>query len=158
MDGIFDDEMEIGIMDEMASDDKVMCGARVLFYKFRASANYDPVLNEPRRHKFAGPWEMRANVTDFSDLPPMMDPEEGTRQEYEVAVLVARSEFERVTAPEPNEGDVFAVFRKWQPKPFYVTVIDCNRDGLTPEGMSHTMYALACKKQEHFEIERIIQP
>jgi len=152
---IFDDDLELGIHDEVAMDLTRVAPFKARLWKLRKGKTYDPVLGESSRPAYAGPWEMNLTMESHDSSDWSFDAEEGGRKDRVSILWLARAELERVSCKEPLPGDVFELWLKRRPKPRYYSVNNVKREGRAPEG-THILYQIECKAVTSFDPGRVI--
>lgn len=157
------DGSELGLFDSVASELNEHAGTEICYYS-QVLVKRDPVTSEPLERAWRK-FKMFASFGHPGGGTPEMR-EEGFRVVWDGLVWIARSEFERVGAPPPQEGDVlhawdvpffdqYAVLGENVPNAgYFFDVIDVNDDGHVNDSAAFVQFELGTRRRTELTPER----
>lgn len=147
------DDRELALYDKIACEPAEATGQRAEFYPLRKAVNYDPVLGENYEKMQMGPYELMVALTDYAENSTT-DSDEGTTTEREITFWMCRKHAEDVGAPEPEKGDVIAIFMKRLPEPWWFDIVHVERKGYLPGSATFVQWEMRGMRRTEYVPER----
>jgi len=154
--GMFDDEIELGMFDLIANDLPNLVRVQGRLWKLRPGAAVDPDHTDFLQEKYVGPYEVVVTCDSSTAKSLTMDPDQGLEATRDVELYVTRLECERVGFGFPKTGDVISFLLERLPGPLYFDIQNVHDEGRLPQGRAFVIFRLECKFVTHNDPSTIV--